>query len=93
MDLNCFCYGSKVAVSIAGCGDFMPFHQALELAFRYAANTAMGRALANAEETARKQALATATEKAPGCRKCCLTVRGRFFLLGRCCCCSDVEDG
>ena len=71
----------------------MPCHQALELAFRYAANTAMGRALANAEETARKQALATATEKAPGCSKCCRNIRGRIFLLGPCCCCSDADDG
>lgn len=72
---------------------FHACHQALELDFRYAANTAMGRALANAEETARKQALATATEKAPGCRKCCRHIRGRIFLLGPCCCCSDADDG
>lgn len=74
--------GFKVAVSIGGCGDFMPCHQALELAFRYAANTAMGRALANAEETARKQALATATEKAPGCSKCCRIFVAGFFFVG-----------
>lgn len=69
----------KLQFQFGGPRNFMPCHQALELAFRYAANTAMGRALANAEETARKQALATATEKAPGCSKCCRNIRGRIF--------------
>eukprot|EP00913_Durusdinium_trenchii_P021183 g19904.t1 len=36
--------------------------QALEAAFRYAANTALGRALANAQETAKKQAIDHAAE-------------------------------